>query len=108
METALGGIPVLRHLVAVQLIPPIVNSFAPGKQACVWLLQPMPPIMIVPVATGSKCLCAALKTALVWLLSLVHTQMLHQITFLVKSFLAWYFCISICPGAGKYLFSDCR
>ena len=31
METSLGGISMLRLLVAVQLVPPIVNSLAAGK-----------------------------------------------------------------------------
>ena len=103
MDTSLGGAPVLRHLVAIQLVPPIVNSLTTRKQACVRLFEFMPPFVIVTVATGGECLKAAIETALVRLLSLVHAQMLHQISFLVESFLALYSGSLINPGASKYL-----
>jgi hypothetical protein len=40
--------------------------------------------MIIAVATGSKCLLAIPMAALVGSLSLMHTQVLHQIPLLVK------------------------
>ena len=103
METSLGGISVLRQLVAIELVPPIINSLTPRKQACVWLLQLVPSLVIVPVATRSECLKTAIETAQVWLLPLVHPQMLHQITLLVECFRAGYSSSWIYPGAGKCL-----
>ena len=81
----------------VQLVPPVVSGGTPRVVAGVGLVHVVSPLMIITIATCCECFQAFSKTTLIGLLTVVHPNVLLEVSFLVEGLEATLACNWVLP-----------